>query len=108
MKVPKLVATPPGVMIVILLVIAAVGTVAVTCVAELTTNVAVTSPNVTFVVCVNPVPLMTTCVPTAPLVGLKLEMVGMTLKIWLLVRMPEGVVTLTDPVVPVTGTTAVI
>ena len=57
MKVPELVATPPGVMIVILLVIAAVGTVAVTCVAELTTNVAVTSPNVTFVVCVNPVPL---------------------------------------------------
>jgi len=48
MKVPELVATPPGVMIVILLVIAAVGTVAVTCVAELTTNVAVTSPNVTF------------------------------------------------------------
>src|SRR5437870_13917107 len=80
MKVPKLVATPPGVMIVILLVIAAVGTVAVTCVAELTTNAAVTSPNVTFVVCVNPVPLMTTCVPTGPLVGLKLEMVGSRLR----------------------------
>ena len=91
-----------------MLVIAAVGTVAVTCVAELTTKLAVTSPNVTFVVCVNPVPLMTTCVPTGPLVGLKLEIVGMTLKIWLLVRTLEGVVTLTDPVVAVTGTTAVI
>lgn len=101
-------ATPPGVVIVILLVIAAAGTVALTCVAEFTTKLAVTSPNVTFVVCINPVPLMTTCVPTGPLVGLKLEMVGMTLKIWLLVKMPERVVTLTDPVVPVAGTTAVI
>jgi len=107
-KVPELVATPPVVVIVILLVIAAVGTVALTCVAALTTKLAVTSPNVTFVVCVNPVPLMTTCVPTGPLVGVKLEIVGMTLKIWVLVRTPEGVVTLTDPVVPVTGTTAVI
>ena len=107
MNVATLVATPPGVVMVILLVIAAVGTVAVTCVAELTTKLAVTSPNVTFVVCVTPLPLMTTFVPTGPLVGLKLDMLGMTLKILLLTRIPVGVVTLTAPVVPVAGTIAV-
>ena len=107
MNVATLVATPPGVVMVILLVIAAVGTVAVTRVAELTTKLAVTSPNVTFVVCVTPLPLMTTFVPTGPLVGLKLDMLGMTLKILLLTRIPVGVVTLTAPVVPVVGTIAV-
>ena len=60
MNVPELVAIPPGVAMVILLVIAAVGTVAVTCVAELTTKLAVTSPKVTFVVCVRPDPVITT------------------------------------------------
>jgi hypothetical protein len=80
----------------------------VTCVAELTVKlVAITPPNVTFVVCVSPLPVMTTCAPTAPLVGPKLEMTGMTLNFLLLIRVRDSVVTVTDPVVPVTGTTAV-
>ena len=47
MKVAALVAVPPGVVILILPVIAPVGTVAVTCVAEFTVNVALTPPKVT-------------------------------------------------------------
>ena len=58
-------------------------------------------------VCASPVPVMTTCVPSGPLVGLKPEITGMTLNFLLLTLIPEGVVTVTDPVVPVTGTTAV-
>ena len=108
-NVPELVATPPGVVIAIFPVAAPVGTVAVTCVAELTLKVvAATPPNVTLVACVSPVPLMTTWVPTGPLIGLKLEITGITLNFLLLTRIPEGVETVTDPVVPVTGTTAVI
>jgi len=60
-NVPELVAVPPAVVILILPVTAPVGTVAVTCVAELTVKaVAFTPPKVTLVVCVSPVPLMTT------------------------------------------------
>ena len=89
-------------------VLAPLGTVAVTWVAEFTVKViAFTPPNVTLFVCVSPVPLMTTCVPTGPLAGLKLEMTGTTLKVLLLTRIPVGVVTVTAPVVPVAGTTAV-
>jgi len=51
-KVPALVAVPPGVVIPIGPVIAPVGTVAVSCVSELTVNcVAATPPKVTCVVC---------------------------------------------------------
>ena len=51
MKVPELVTDPPVVLMTILSVIAPVGTVAVTCVSELTVNVVeVTPPNVTFAV----------------------------------------------------------
>jgi len=80
----------------------------VTCVADLVKVVAVTPPKVTLVVCVKPLPAMTTSVPTGPLVGLKLEITGTTLNFLLLTRIPEGVVTVTDPVVPAAGTTAVI
>ena len=60
-KLPELLATPPGVVIAILPLTAPVGTVAVICVSELTVNVvAATPPNVTFDVCVRPVPLITT------------------------------------------------
>jgi hypothetical protein len=56
---------PLGVVTVIFPVTAPVGTVAVTCMAELTANVvALTPPNVTFVVCVRPDPVMTTDAPT--------------------------------------------
>ena len=93
----------------ILPVTAPVGTVAVTCVAELTVKaVAFTPPKVTVLAWLSPVPVITTWVPTGPLVGLKLEMTGRTLKFLLLTRNPEGVATVTAPVVPVAGTTAVI
>src|SRR5438445_5231404 len=55
-KTVALVAVPPAVVILILPVTAPVGTVAVTCVAELTVKaVAFTPPNVSAVVCVSPV-----------------------------------------------------
>ena len=106
-KFDELVAVPPSVVIAILPVMAPVGTVAFTCVADLVKFVAATPPKVTSVVCVSPVPVITTCVPTVPLDGLKLEMVGMTLKVLLLASVPDGVVTVTNPVVPVAGTSAV-
>ena len=60
-KLPELLATPPGVVIAILPLTAPVGTVAVICVSELTVKVvAATPPNVTFDVCVRPVPLIST------------------------------------------------
>jgi len=106
-KVPELIAVPPGVVTAILPVFPLRGAAVVTCVAELTVKFACPPPNVTLVVPVSPVPVMTTCVPSGPLVGLKPEITGMTLNFLLLTLIPEGVVTVTDPVVPVTGTTAV-
>jgi hypothetical protein len=74
-----LVTDPPKVVIPIFPVTAPVGTFAVTWVSEFTvTVVALTPPNVTFVVWVSPVPVSTTGVPTEPLVGLKLGKVGVT------------------------------
>jgi hypothetical protein len=52
-------------------------------------------------------PVMTTLVPTGPLVGDKLEICGVTRKILLLVRVPLGVATVTEPVVAPAGTVAV-
>src|SRR5581483_8511549 len=106
MNVPLL-AVPPGVVTTIGPVSAPIGTRAVTCVAELITNEALTPLNVTSVVWVSPVPVITTGVPTVPLVGLNPTIVGPTLKTVLLVRVPTSVVTVTGPVVPVTGTIAV-
>ena len=91
-NVPELVAVPPGVVIAIFPVFAPVGTSTVTCEEELTVKVvAFIPPKVTAVVCVSPVPLMTTFIPTGPLVGLKLEMTGRTLKFLLLTQAsPRG------------------
>jgi hypothetical protein len=44
-------------------------------------------------------PVIVTCVPTAPLVGLKLRSCGRTRNGRLLVKVPLGVVTITGPVV---------
>jgi hypothetical protein len=69
-KVPELVAVPPGVVIAIFPVTAPVGTVAVTCVSEFTVKVvAATPPKVTFVVWISPVPVTVTTVPTLPYSG---------------------------------------
>jgi len=93
----------------ILPVFAPLGTVAVTCVAELTeTTAAFTPPNVTLEVWVNPVPVTTTEVPMRPLAGMKLVMVGMTRNTLLLTSGPVGVTRDTFAVVPVARTTAVI
>ena len=54
------------------------------------------------------VPLMVTLVPTAPLAGVKLVIVGglITVKLPALLAMPPGVVTLIVPVVAPVGTVA--
>src|ERR1700732_3692993 len=107
-KVPELVAVPSGVVIPILPVFAPVGTVAVTFELEFTVKVAaLTPPNVTWDALVIPPPMITTEVATFPLVGLQLVMLGKTTKLWLLVRMPVGVVTVTVPVVAAVGTVTV-
>ena len=55
------------------------------------------------------VPLMVTLVPTGPLAGAKLAIVGaltVTVKLLALVAVPPGVVTLSGPVVAPAGTVA--
>ena len=103
-----LVALPPAVFTAIFPVRAPVGTVAVIEVPEFTMKlVAFTPPKVTWVAPDKPVPVMLTCVPTGPLAGRKLVTPGTTLNFWLLVNVPVGVVTVTNPVVPLAGTVAV-
>ena len=89
-------------------VVAPVGTVAVMRMSEFTVRLAAEVPlNAPFVACVRPVPWMLTGVPTGPLVGLKLAMVGSTLNVCALVNVVEPVVTVTAPVSAPAGTVAV-
>ncbi len=89
------------------------GTTAVICVGELTVKlVALVFLNFTSVAPVKFVPVMTTEVPTGPEVGTNEVIVGaaaapVTVKSWLLVAVPPGVVTLIRPVVALFGTVAV-
>jgi len=73
-------------------------------------NVALTPLNVIAVAPVKFVPLIVTLVPTGPLVGEKLVIVGaeveLTVKLFVLVAVPPGVVTLNGPVVAPVGTVA--
>ena len=64
--------------------------------------------NVTDVAPVKLVPLIVTLVPTGPLVGVKLVIVGglTTVNALVLVAVPPGVVTLSGPVVAPVGTVA--
>jgi hypothetical protein len=105
-------ACPPGVVTTIGPLVAPVGTVAVICVSELTVKEAVTPLNVTAVAPVRFVPVITTELPTAPLVGEKPVIVGgsaaETVKEVVLVAVPAGVVTAIAPVVAPVGTVAVI
>ena len=71
-----LVAVPPGVVTLSGPVVAPVGTVAWIVVAEVTVKLALTPLNVTVVAPVKFVPLIVTLVPTGPLVGVKLVIVG--------------------------------
>ncbi len=103
-----LVAVPPGVVTLSGPVVAPAGTVAWIAVAELTVNVALTPLNATAEAPVKFVPLIVTLIPTAPLVGAKLAIVGglTTVNELLLVAVPPGVVTLSRPVVAPAGTVA--
>ena len=75
---------------------------------EFTVKLALTLLNTTAVVPVKLVPLMVTPVPTGPLAGVKLVIVGglITVKVPGLVAVPPGVVTLIVPVVAPDGTVA--
>lgn len=113
-KLPELVAVPPGVVTLIRPLMAPDGTTAVICVEELTVKlVALVFLNCTTVAPVKFVPVMTTEVPTGPEVGANEVIVGaaagpVTVKSWLLVAVPLGVVTVIRPVVALFGTVAVI
>jgi hypothetical protein len=79
-------------------------------VAEVTVKLALTVLNVTAVAPVKFVPLMVTLVPTGPLAGVKLVIVGgalaTTVKLFVLAAVPPGVITLSGPVVAAAGTVA--
>jgi hypothetical protein len=109
-----LVAVPPGVVTVILPVVAPVGTfVSIRVPWAFTVNDAETPLNFTAVAPANPLPLIRTEVPTGPLVGENEEIVGaaavvVTVKFVALVAVPPGVVTVIFPVTAPLGTIAVI
>ena len=77
-------------------------------VAEFTVKVALTPLKATTVVPGKFAPLMVTLVPTGPLEGVKLVIVGglITVKLLALVAVPPGVVTLMGPVVAPAGRVA--
>ena len=103
-----LVAVPTGVVTLIGPVVAPIGTVASIEMAEVTVKLALTPLNITAVAPVKFVPLSVTLLPTGPLVGVKLVIVGagITVKLVVLVAVPPGVVTRSDPVVAPAGTVA--
>src|SRR2546426_12754938 len=107
-KLVVLVVVPPGVVTRSGPVVAPVGTVARIAVSEVTVKLALTPLNVTAVAPVKFVPLSVTLLPTGPLVGVKLVSVGagITVKLVVLVAVPPGVVTRSDPVVAPAGTVA--
>src|SRR6266513_1596783 len=109
-KLPALLAVPPGVVTLIGPLVAPAGTVVVIAVAELTVKLALTLLNSTAVAPLKLVPLMVTLVPTGPLLGVKLEIVGglMTVKLAALLAVPSEVVTLIGPLVAPAGTVVVI
>jgi hypothetical protein len=75
-------------------------------VADATVNAATLPLNVTAVAPVRFAPLIVTLAPSAPLVGVKLVMVGTVVKLAALVAVPAGVVTPSGPVAAVAGTLA--
>jgi len=106
-----LVTVPPGVVSEILPVVAPEGTTAVTDVDVFDEKLAVVPLNLTDDTLVRPVPVMTTLVPTGPLVGVNDVIVGRgaTVKlVELLTWEKPDVVTRTGPVVAPVGTIAVI
>ena len=108
MKLFVLITVPPGVVTPSGPVVAPAGTVACIPVSEVTVKLAALPLNVTDVAPVKFAPLIATPVPTGPLVGVKPVMVGagITMKLFILVAVPPGVVTLSEPVVAPPGTVA--
>src|SRR5947207_1601382 len=109
-KLAALLAVPPGVVTLIGPLVAPAGTVAVIAVAEPTVKLALTLLNSTAVAPLKLVPLIVTLVPTGPLLGVKLVIVGglMAVKLAALLAVPSEVVTLIGPLVAPAGTVAVI
>ena len=107
-KLLALVAVPAGVVTLIVPVVAPAGTVAVILVAELTRERGRGAVELDGGRAVKFAPLMTTLVPTAPLVGVNPVIRGATVKLVALVAVPPGVVTVIGPVVAFAGTVAVI
>src|SRR5213595_2179662 len=109
-KLAALLAVPPEVVTLIGPLETPAGTVVVIAVAELTVKLALTLLNSTAVAPLKLVPLIVTLVPTGPLLGVKLEIVGglMTVKLAALLAVPSEVVTLIGPLVAPAGTVAVI
>src|SRR5439155_864053 len=97
-KLLVLVAVPPGVVTLMRPLVAPLGTVAAIEVEEFTVKLTALVPlNRTSVAPVKFVPLIVTLLPTRPLVGVKLVIVGgpaVTVKLLELVAVPPGVVTL--------------
>src|SRR5207248_208280 len=107
-----LVPVPRGVVTVIGPVVAPAGTVAASWVGETTVNALAAVPlKETCVAPLNPMPVIVTTVPTGPLPGEKLVIVGgtmVTVKLAALAALPSGVVTAIGPLVAPPGTVAVI
>jgi hypothetical protein len=111
LKLLPLVAVPDGVVSVIVPVVAPFGTTAVTFPLFTNVNVAAVPLNFTELTPVKFVPWIATVVPTLPLAGLKLVIVGavpVTLKLLPLVAVPCDVVTTIGPVEAPLGTSTVI
>src|SRR5438876_729432 len=110
-KTLELVAVPAGVVTLSGPLVAPLGTVAEIAVAEVTEKLTALVPlKRTAVAPVKAVPVSVTLLPTGPLVGAKLVIVGagITVKLLVLVAVPPGVVTLMGPLVAPLGTVAAI
>src|SRR6266480_1578688 len=109
-KLAALLAVPSEVVTLIGPLVAPAGTVAVIAVAEPTVKLALVPLNSTAVAPLKLVPLIVTLVPTGPLPGVKLVIVGglMTVKLAALLAVPSEVVTLIGPLETPAGTVAVI
>src|SRR5439155_1239400 len=105
---PALVAVPPGVVTLSIPEVAPAGTVARMVVSEVTVKVALVPLNATALAPVKLDPVIVTLVPTGPLVGEKLAIVGplTTVNELELVAVPPGAVTLSVPEVAPAGTVA--
>jgi hypothetical protein len=104
------IAVPAGLVTVISPVVALGGTVAVSCVSELTVKLVAGKPlNWTAVAPVNPLPVTVTTVPNGPEAGVKLLITGTTITVKAPVELAvsAGLVTVIGPVLAPEGTVAV-